>query len=124
MIRIFGWVGDKFGELPPWARWTTGIFGVLLLSALFAAWGERNYVAATAEFFVAYIVKYGGIIGSIGAGIWVGALVSRRTTSWLGTIIGVLVFLVVGFVVFMAGDAIPGVGWRLELMRNADCYDC
>ena len=114
----------RFLDLPTWARWEIGIIVVitlfLVIPAVQDAWGEKRFVGAFAEAFVAHALYKIGLIVTLflGAspGLWIADTSGR---DWLGWVVGLPIFLAVVFIYFWISEHIPGVGWRFkELMES------
>jgi len=117
------WLVDRWNELPTWAKWTVGVGVILTLDAIRMAWGERRFVAALAESFVANLLYWGLVAGGLAAAIWIGVRVAITShKSWLGWVVGVVTYLGSGFILLPIFQQIPGVGWRFESLFSSDCY--
>ena len=117
------WVADRWRELPTWAKWAVGISAILLIDSFRLAWGERRFVAALAESFVANALYWGLILGGLAGAIWLGMYVAGRSSKhWLGWVAGVGAYVGAVFVLLPAFSGIPGIGWRFNLIMNSDCY--
>lgn len=72
------------------------------------------------EWFIAYMLWYGGVAVAIYLGYKAGNLSYKKSRSkLLGWILGIAVFIGLGasMVVF---DQLPGVGWKYATMRTSD----
>jgi hypothetical protein len=115
---------DKLAELPVWTRWVAGIVLITSVDAIRMAWGERHFVGAFSESFVAVLLYWATLLGSFALAIWAGSKVGGRTSrAWLGWFVGIVV-LFSAFEVRDVVKEIPGVGWRIKMMEQAhDDYD-
>jgi len=106
---------------------------ILLLTSLFLlaiiidsvaeAWGERRFLKAFIESFLALFIHWFFIIGSFAGGIYTGYKVTSHTKKqWLGWIAGIMVF---GVIVWLSTYAyeLDGIGWRLQKINNTNTYE-
>ncbi len=106
---MFSSAADIWMRLPLWTNWS--------------AWGERDFIDGIAQTFVARVFYYGAMAASLAAGIWSGmATAARSGRNWHGWIVGVAIAVVIYGVIDRAGQALPGVDWRIKAMQNSDCY--
>ena len=106
----------KFLDLPIWARWLTVFVFFSSLGGLEQAWGKRRFVAEFSEATFA-IMLY---VTSIGLSFWVGYKIGSRfaikyENNYLGWVIGIVIFALLGFLSGQIIREIPGVGWRYDI---------
>jgi hypothetical protein len=119
LVRLF----DRWSEWPAWARWTSGIGAGVLLESVRTAWDERDFVVGVAETFVAYLLYFGGLVGAIAAGAWIGVSIARASgKDWLGWMIGIVTVAVMWLGLAMLTDDIPGIGWRMRGIGSGRCH--
>ena len=105
----------KFLDLPIWARWLTVFVFFSSLGGLEQAWGKRRFVGEFSEATFAIMIY----LASIGFSIWVGYKIGSRFSikyenDYLGWVIGIVIFLLLGVLSGMIISEIPGVGWRYD----------
>ena len=109
-----------FSRLPLWAQIGIGFVALCSLDALFMAWGDRHFFASFALSLIAVILHWILIFGSLLVPIWAGCATAERTRrDWLGWIVGLAVLagcLELGY----RAEGIPGVGWRIEKIIDAN----
>lgn len=109
--------------VPRWIKVAAaGAFAFVLLTTLLSMdWHARRVVAEFAEQFVAVLLRFGAPLGAGIAGIAAGISAAARSRSnLLGCVAGAAVFLAIGLAVLWVAHRVPGVGWRVDRMMNAD----
>lgn len=99
------------------------VLGCFVLDGIQDAWGEHRFIAAFAESIVAQFLYWAGPIGGAAGGLALAEWLRKRPIKipgWIMFIAGAGVFVLVTLGVQLVGDAMPGVGWRMERMRQAE----
>ncbi len=110
-----------------WARWELRFFALwialplLAIHGLIAAFSERRAVAAFAEVIVADVLHIVEVAAPVALAAWLGAFVFRRSgLAWLGWLVGLTVLVGAGWLLYGAFDELPGVGERIQSMKEAE----
>ena len=108
---------------PLWARMASGVMALFVADSVITAWGTRDFIGNLIEAFFAQILYWGGPLLSIAAGVLVGRWIQAKSRSagvaWGSGI--VTAFVLFGMIELGVRE-IPGVGWRIEAMRDSNCY--
>ncbi|MBE1506519.1 hypothetical protein [Rhizobium viscosum] len=108
-------------RLPVWGRFATAIFGLFAISSIGPAIHERSPVAFI-ESFLALTFHWALVLGSFASAIWGGVKVAEKLArNWIGWVVGTAIFITFGFV-YVIFEQLPGIGWRMESVRNSNCY--
>lgn len=99
------------------------IGGVIAISAVDAArraWRSSEFLADFFLWWLAGIVYIPFLVAPFAGGIYFGIKVAKRTgTKWLGWLLGIAVGIVLTWVITSAAQAIPGIGWRLDVFLSS-----
>ena len=92
-----------------------------LFLAVPRVWHESRPVGGLAEELVAMLIVDGATLGCFIGGIWGGIAAYRWSNKnvWIGWLVGLALFGAIGSLRYFA-ESIPGVGWRVEMMNNAE----
>ena len=115
---MFDTINTRFWTLPLWGSFAVVVTALLALQAVFMAWGSRHFVTAWLQSFVAVSLYWFSILGSIALAYLAGWKTSQTSGhTWLGWAVGITVFVACTYVSTLFED-IPGIGWRIELIRE------
>jgi hypothetical protein len=110
-----------------WVSWDARLYALwialplLTIHGLIAAFSERRPVAAFAETVVADVLHIVEIAVPVALAAWLGAIVFRRSgLAWLGWVVGLAVLIGAGWILYGAFDELPGVGERIQAMKEAE----
>lgn len=113
---------DSWTGWPTWAKWASGIAAVVVAQAAITASGERDFLTGFIENIAAIVLRYGVVVGGIALAIWLGIKIAKRTRPSIGWVAGIIIVLVVLRLGSDITRSIPGVGWRVDAMKNDPCH--
>lgn len=110
-----------------WISWDLRFYALwiaaplLTIHGLIAAFSERRPVAAFAETVVADLLHIAEVAAPVALAAWLGVFVFRRSgLAWLGWVVGVAVLIGAGWLLYGMFDELPGVGERIQAMKEAE----
>lgn len=90
------------------------IVGVLVEAAMSMHPSSRP-VAEFAESLIAVILYWGSILFSFASSVYLGIKSAEKSRmTWIGWVVGIVIFAVAAVATSRLSSAIPGVGWRIE----------
>jgi hypothetical protein len=112
---------DAWLRWPLWARIAPIAILISMADAAIMAWPERNFLKGFAESLVAVVLYHGRVVAAIAGGAWLGWRAAKRSSrNWLGWVAGIAAALAIVTIFDEIGERIPGVDWRMKVMR-VDC---
>jgi phosphotransferase system glucose/maltose/N-acetylglucosamine-specific IIC component len=125
LSRFYYLLVERWRELPRWAKWFFGVFAFLGVISLPEAFVERRPIGSWFEAVVANFLYWGLLIFGFFGALYFGSSISEKRGPWVGWIVGLVIFLLSGFLLYFLSESIPGVGWRIErMLKSDDCLDC
>lgn len=99
------------------------VLDAMAIGGIQDAWGEHRFVAAFAESVVAQFLYLAGPLGALIGGVVVAEKLRKRWKrfpGWALFVVGLAVFIIIAASVRILGHLMPGVGWRIERMLEAE----
>ncbi|WP_332639545.1 hypothetical protein [Brevundimonas sp.] len=118
---MFTSLWDRWDRWPLWAKLASGAALVYAIIAVTRVWGESRPVGGFAEEMLAMVIVDGSLLGAFVGGIALGMFVAKKCPRqvWLGWLAGLVAFVAIGSIRYVA-EAVPGVGWRVAQMNDAE----
>ena len=118
---MFSNLWDIWNRWPFWAKLASGVALLYAIIAITRVWGEPRPVGGFAEEMLAIVIVDGSLLGAVFGGVAIGMFVAKKWPRqvWLGWLVGFVAFAAIGSIRYVA-EGIPGVGWRVAQMNDAE----